>query len=202
MSRYWLPAGSSDNLTMHILWNDNLTPALWQQSGVFSSSWEVAEVTVSAPTKYKVSGVNNTQIQLHSLTISHEASRILLVYSCESETQLMSFTRWCCRPSTDQTPGLRWKSMTFLGGLEPAVLQGAVTLNLDTATFSLSTGKMDTTGCCPTEASRVQKQTTLLKPQMVDALFTSVPKHEHTKGKSHIYFKVEISVFFIAKVNC
>lgn len=71
MYRYWLPAGSSDSLTVHVLLNSELSEALWQQSGVLSSSWEVAEVSVSSYTEFKVSGVNNTQIQLDSLTVSH-----------------------------------------------------------------------------------------------------------------------------------
>ena len=71
MSRYWLPAGLSNSLTVHVLWNAELSAALWQQSEVRSSSWEVAEVTVSSPTEFRVSGVNNTQIQLDSLTVSH-----------------------------------------------------------------------------------------------------------------------------------
>lgn len=91
--------------------------------------------------------------------------------------------------------------MMFLGGPKPAVLQGAVTLSLDTATFSMSAGKMDTTGCWLTEASRVQKQTTPLKPQMVDALShlhknMNIQKKNPTSTSSY-----EISVLFIAKVN-
>lgn len=127
------------------------------------------------------------QIQLDSLTVSHKVSCVLLVYSCESETQLMSFARWRCRPSIVQTPRLRWKLMMFLGRPEPAVLQGAVTLSLDTAIFSMYPGKMDMTGCWLTDTSRVQKQTTPLKPQMVDA---PSHLHEHTKEKSNIYFIV------------
>lgn len=71
MCRYWLPAGSSDSLTVHVLSNSELSEALWQHSGVVSSSWEVAEVSVSSYTNFKVSGVNKTQIQLDSLTVSH-----------------------------------------------------------------------------------------------------------------------------------
>lgn len=71
MSRYWLPAGSSDRLTVHVLLNGDLSTALWQQSGVLSSTWEVAEVTVSSPTEFRVSSVNNTPIQHDSLTVSY-----------------------------------------------------------------------------------------------------------------------------------
>lgn len=60
--RYWLPSGSSDSLTVHVLRSGELSDALWQQSGVLSSSWEVAEVTVSSPTEFKVSCVNESQI--------------------------------------------------------------------------------------------------------------------------------------------
>lgn len=70
MFRYWLPAGSSDSLSVHLLLNGELSPALWQQSGVLSSSWEVAEVTVTSPTEFRVSDVNNTQIKHDFLTVS------------------------------------------------------------------------------------------------------------------------------------
>lgn len=66
MSRYWFPAGSSDSLTVNVLWNGELSAALWQHSGVLSSSWEVAEVTVSAATEFKVSGVNRSDLTLFS----------------------------------------------------------------------------------------------------------------------------------------
>ncbi|TNM98369.1 hypothetical protein fugu_014615 [Takifugu bimaculatus] len=51
---YWLPAGSTDSLTMHVLRSGQLSIVLWKQSGVVSSSWEVAEVTVSSPVEFKV----------------------------------------------------------------------------------------------------------------------------------------------------
>lgn len=174
MFRYWLPAGSSDSLTVHVLLNGELSGALWQHSGVLSSGWEVAEVNVSSHAEFRVSGVNNTQIQ----------SRVLPSFIPVSlKTHLMSFTRWCFRPPIVQTPGRRWKSMTFLGRPERAVLQGAVTLSLDNATFSMSVGKMDTTGCWLMEASRVQKQITPLKPRMVDAL-SHLQKNMNTLKKN------------------
>lgn len=71
MSRYWLPAESSDSLTVNLLLNGELSAALWQQSGVPSSSWEVAEVTVSSSTEFRVSHDNNTQIQLDCLSVSY-----------------------------------------------------------------------------------------------------------------------------------
>lgn len=156
MFRYWLPAESTDSLTIHVLRSGQLSDVLWKQSGVVSSSWEVAEVTVSSPVEFKVTKLSDWCLW----------SRVFLAVP----VNLMSLTRWCCRPSTVQTAVLRWKSMMFLWGTEPAILQGAVTLNLDSATGSTSTGKMDTTGCWPMEASGVQKQITPLKPQRVDML--------------------------------
>lgn len=51
---YWLSAGSSDSLSVHILLNGDLGPALWDLSGAPSHSWEVAEVTISSPSKFRV----------------------------------------------------------------------------------------------------------------------------------------------------
>lgn len=70
MSRYWLPAGSPDSLTVYLLSNGELSEAIWQQSGVPSLSWEVAEVTVSSSAEFRVSD-DNTHIQLDSLTVSY-----------------------------------------------------------------------------------------------------------------------------------
>ncbi|XP_038573588.1 MAM and LDL-receptor class A domain-containing protein 1 [Micropterus salmoides] len=51
---YWLPAGPSDILAVHVLRSGELGDALWQRSGAPSSGWEVAEVTVSSPAKFHV----------------------------------------------------------------------------------------------------------------------------------------------------
>uniref|UniRef100_H3CEL5 MAM domain-containing protein n=1 Tax=Tetraodon nigroviridis TaxID=99883 RepID=H3CEL5_TETNG len=51
---YWLPAGSPDSLTVYLLSNGELSEAIWQQSGVPSLSWEVAEVTVSSSAEFRV----------------------------------------------------------------------------------------------------------------------------------------------------
>lgn len=53
--RYWLPAGSSNILAVHVLWSGEQGDALWQRSGAPSTGWEVAEVTVSSPVKFHVS---------------------------------------------------------------------------------------------------------------------------------------------------
>lgn len=55
MFRYWLPAGSSNILAVHVLRSGELDDALWHRSGAPSSGWEVAEVTVSSPAKFHVS---------------------------------------------------------------------------------------------------------------------------------------------------
>lgn len=57
--RYWLSAGSSDSLSVHVLLNGELGPALWSLSGATSDSWEVAEVTVSSPSKFRVSSIKD-----------------------------------------------------------------------------------------------------------------------------------------------
>ncbi|XP_034159304.2 MAM and LDL-receptor class A domain-containing protein 1 isoform X1 [Pangasianodon hypophthalmus] len=51
---YWLSAGSGDSLSVHVYLNGELGPALWSLSGVPSTGWEVAEVTVSSPAKFRV----------------------------------------------------------------------------------------------------------------------------------------------------
>ncbi|XP_044077011.1 MAM and LDL-receptor class A domain-containing protein 1 isoform X2 [Siniperca chuatsi] len=51
---YWLPAGLSNILAVHVLWSGDLSDALWQRSGAPSPGWEVAEVTVSSPAKFYV----------------------------------------------------------------------------------------------------------------------------------------------------
>lgn len=55
MFRYWLPAGPYNPLTVHVHRNGEPGDALWQRSGAPSLGWEVAEVTVSSPTKFRVS---------------------------------------------------------------------------------------------------------------------------------------------------
>ncbi|XP_058250824.1 MAM and LDL-receptor class A domain-containing protein 1 [Hemibagrus wyckioides] len=51
---YLLSAGSGDALSVHVYLNGELGPDLWSLSGVASTGWEVAEVTVSSPDKFKV----------------------------------------------------------------------------------------------------------------------------------------------------
>ncbi|XP_071348966.1 MAM and LDL-receptor class A domain-containing protein 2 isoform X2 [Trachinotus anak] len=51
---YWLPAGSSNDLTVHVLRSGEQDYALWKRSGAPSTGWEVAEVTVSSPAKFRV----------------------------------------------------------------------------------------------------------------------------------------------------
>ncbi|XP_058498690.1 MAM and LDL-receptor class A domain-containing protein 2 isoform X1 [Solea solea] len=51
---YWLPAGSSNSLAVHVLQSGLQGEALWQRSGASFTDWEVAEVTVSSPVKFRV----------------------------------------------------------------------------------------------------------------------------------------------------
>ncbi|TKS79616.1 LDL-receptor class A domain-containing protein 2 Skeletal organic matrix MAM and [Collichthys lucidus] len=51
---YWLPAGPHNTLSVHVHRNGEPGDALWQRSGAPSLGWEVAEVTVSSPTKFRV----------------------------------------------------------------------------------------------------------------------------------------------------
>lgn len=55
LSRYWIPAGPSNNLAVHVLRSGEPGQALWKRSGAPSSGWEVAEVTVSSPAPFNVS---------------------------------------------------------------------------------------------------------------------------------------------------
>lgn len=52
--RYRLSSGSGDSLSVHVYLNGELSPALWSVSGAPSTGWEVAEVTVSSPAKFRV----------------------------------------------------------------------------------------------------------------------------------------------------
>lgn len=52
--RYWLPEGSSNILTVHVMDRGGLGDALWRTSGLPSAGWEVAEVTVSSPESFYV----------------------------------------------------------------------------------------------------------------------------------------------------
>ncbi|KAG9273992.1 MAM and LDL-receptor class A domain-containing protein 2-like [Astyanax mexicanus] len=51
---YWLSASPADSLAVHVYLNGELGRALWSLSGVPSTGWEVAEVTVSSPSKFRV----------------------------------------------------------------------------------------------------------------------------------------------------
>ncbi|KAI4891478.1 hypothetical protein NFI96_023830, partial [Prochilodus magdalenae] len=51
---YWLAAGPSDSLSVHVYLNGELGPALWSLSGAPSTGWDLAEVTVSSPSKFRV----------------------------------------------------------------------------------------------------------------------------------------------------
>ena len=75
--RYWLPAGPSNTLSVHVLQNFELGEALWLRSGMPSLGWEVAEVTVSYPVKFHVSWFlqqslsSQSDSQTTSFTVSH-----------------------------------------------------------------------------------------------------------------------------------
>ncbi|XP_018613321.1 MAM and LDL-receptor class A domain-containing protein 2 isoform X2 [Scleropages formosus] len=51
---YWLRASGNDTLSVHITQGEELGPALWLLPGGSSQGWEVAEVTVSSPTRFRV----------------------------------------------------------------------------------------------------------------------------------------------------
>ncbi|XP_050961124.1 MAM and LDL-receptor class A domain-containing protein 2 isoform X2 [Labeo rohita] len=51
---YWLSAGSGDSLSVHVFLNGEFGPALWSLSGTSSDGWEVAKVTVSSPSEFRV----------------------------------------------------------------------------------------------------------------------------------------------------
>lgn len=73
--RYWLPAGPSDILAVHVLRSGELGDALWQRSGAPSSGWEVAEVTVSSPAKFHVSWFLQRSLSSHTLQIKLSLSQ-------------------------------------------------------------------------------------------------------------------------------
>ncbi|KAM9349890.1 apical endosomal glycoprotein [Symphorus nematophorus] len=75
--RFWycLPAGSSNMLAVHVMRSGDQGDALWQRSGAPSSGWEVAEVTVSSPAKFRVvfkavhvPGINST-VKLDDISV-------------------------------------------------------------------------------------------------------------------------------------
>ncbi|XP_034743360.1 MAM and LDL-receptor class A domain-containing protein 1 [Etheostoma cragini] len=76
---YWIPAGSSNILAVHVLRSVELSNPLWQRSGVPSSGWEVSEVTVSSPANYyvvfkafHVPGTNST-VRLDDISVRNGA---------------------------------------------------------------------------------------------------------------------------------
>ncbi|XP_067330349.1 MAM and LDL-receptor class A domain-containing protein 2 [Channa argus] len=76
---YWLPAESSNGLSIHLLLNGEESEALWERSGVPSTDWEVAQVTVSSPAKfhvvfkaYHVPGMNTT-VKIDDIYVSDGA---------------------------------------------------------------------------------------------------------------------------------
>lgn len=52
--RYWLPADSSNSLSVHVQRDGEPGDALWRRPGSPSTGWEVAEVTVSSPARFYV----------------------------------------------------------------------------------------------------------------------------------------------------
>ncbi|XP_073714301.1 apical endosomal glycoprotein [Misgurnus anguillicaudatus] len=71
---YWLSAGSSDSLSVHILLNGELGPELWYLSGAPSDSWEIAEVTVSSPSKFRVAFKAELSPRLESFVLLDDIS--------------------------------------------------------------------------------------------------------------------------------
>lgn len=84
MFRYWFPAGSSNSLSVHLLWGDELTDALWHRSGTPSSDWEVAEVTMSSPVKFYVSHFNHSHNQIFFINSVIQINTLFLHHSREA----------------------------------------------------------------------------------------------------------------------
>lgn len=141
---------------------------LWQQTGGLSAGWEVAEVTVSSPTKFNVKAFVFFSDNQTVLFFQYVSFCIFLYLLWEFYLkQLCCLIRWCLRLFMCMARIPQWKLMTFLWGTEPVVLWVAVTLSLDNAPGSTSSKKTDMTGCWPEEASTVHQQTTPLKPRRV-----------------------------------
>ncbi|XP_048866511.1 MAM and LDL-receptor class A domain-containing protein 1 isoform X9 [Brienomyrus brachyistius] len=51
---YWLSARGNDTLSVHVTQGEELGPALWVLSGAPCHNWEVAQITVSAASKFRV----------------------------------------------------------------------------------------------------------------------------------------------------
>ncbi|XP_041658947.1 MAM and LDL-receptor class A domain-containing protein 1 [Cheilinus undulatus] len=92
---YWLPAGPSHSLSVHMMLNGETGDALWQRSGAPTSDWEVAEVTVSSPTKFyvvfstvHVSG-SNSAVKLDDVSVSDGACSPPV--SCDFESGLCTW---------------------------------------------------------------------------------------------------------------
>uniref|UniRef100_A0A665X458 MAM domain-containing protein n=1 Tax=Echeneis naucrates TaxID=173247 RepID=A0A665X458_ECHNA len=94
--RYWLAEGSSNDLAVHLLRSGDESAALWKRSGASSKGWEVAEVTVSSPAKFRV---RNGILHFFVMTLRH--SQMLLL------PKLMYLTRWRLQRSTCQAPILQ-----------------------------------------------------------------------------------------------
>ncbi|KAK1787196.1 hypothetical protein P4O66_017048 [Electrophorus voltai] len=67
---YWLSAGSGDSLSVHVYLNGELGPILWVLSGAPSTGWDIAEVTVSSPSKFRVA---------FRAVLSHEQKSFILL---------------------------------------------------------------------------------------------------------------------------
>ncbi|XP_026169194.1 MAM and LDL-receptor class A domain-containing protein 2 [Mastacembelus armatus] len=87
---YWLPAVFSNSIAVHVLKNEEPGDVLWQRSGVPSTGWEVAEVTVSSPAKFHVAFKadyvpgTNTTVKLDDISLRDGACSPL--GSCDFES--------------------------------------------------------------------------------------------------------------------
>lgn len=68
--RYWLPAEFTNDISIHVLRSGVLSEALWGRSGAPSTDWEVAEVTVSSPAKFRVSSFLSFFVAFNIVTFS------------------------------------------------------------------------------------------------------------------------------------
>ncbi|KAI5627922.1 MAM and LDL-receptor class A domain-containing protein 1 [Silurus asotus] len=92
---YRLSAEPADFLSVHVYLNGELGPVLWSRSGVPSTGWEVAEVTISSPAKFRVafkaklSPAGDSFILLDDVSVRNGAC--LPTGSCDFESGLCTW---------------------------------------------------------------------------------------------------------------
>lgn len=111
--RYWIPAGSGI-LGVDVLRSGEEGEALWERSGPPSSNWELAEVTVSSPGKFRVRRffINPLLTLPIKLSLSQWVTKLHnwineFVLVCFLK-QFISLTRLCLRQTMCQAPTPQW----------------------------------------------------------------------------------------------